>query len=252
VNTLIAASSAELVQALDRAGRDNPLLGIATGPTDDDRPTAAALIDAVQAWLGTDERRVAASMVVLGYAARLVGPGLALLLRDGLLLDLRPERVHYSYRPDLGFRLTVATPTGWSGPPPALRHRWCAVVIDAHLAPVIEAVRDEVPVAAGLLWGNVASGLAGALRALAGSGVVPPEECLTTGQALLDHGPLRHSGDLTLHSGQLRFRRRSCCLFYRLDGGGTCGDCPLPATSTRRSGRASAAAPEQPGGPERG
>jgi len=241
VSALSVASPDAIAQALDRAGRDNPMLGIATGPAGHSasRParqlTAGPLVEAVQAWLGTDERRVAASMVVLGYAARLLGPGLALLLRDGLLLDLRPERVRYSYQPDRGFRLSVAAPAGWHGTPPALRHRWCHDVVDAHLAPVIDAVRHEVPVATGLLWGNVASGLAGALRALAGPGGVPPQECLTTGQALLAHGPLRHSGDLTIHSGQLRFRRRSCCLFYRLDGGGTCGDCPLPVPSTRPS-----------------
>jgi len=53
--------------------------------------------------------------------------------------------------------------------------------------------------------------------------------------ALLGHGPLRGSGHLTIHNGRLRFTRRSCCLYYRLDGGGTCGDCPLPASiATRR------------------
>jgi ferric iron reductase protein FhuF len=231
---LTPAGHDEIVQALDRAGRGNPLLGIATDPAGDDNPTPKALVDAVQAWLGTDERRVAASLVVLGYAARLVGPGLALLLRDGLLPDLRPDRVRYSYRSDRGFRLSLPRPAGWRGPATALRQRWCADVIDAHLAPLVEAVHREGPVATGLLWGNVASGLAGALRTLAGSGAVPPEACLTTGQALLDHGPLRRGGGLTLHSGQLRFVRRSCCLFYRLDGGGTCGDCPLPATIARR------------------
>ena len=87
-----------------------------------------------------------------------------------------------------------------------------------------------VPVAAGLLWGNVASGLTGALAALVGS--VPLAECHEAGLVLLDHGPLRGSGQLDVRAGRLRFRRRSCCLFYRLPGGGTCGDCPLRPGAT--------------------
>jgi ferric iron reductase protein FhuF len=42
---------------------------------------------------------------------------------------------------------------------------------------------------------------------------------------LLDTDCLAGSGGII--SGDLGFRRRSCCLFYRLPGGGTCGDCPL-------------------------
>ena len=227
--------------ALARAGVGNPLLGLAPGALPDGRPagdlcapggdTAAAtdLVQAIGSWLGTDERRVAASLVVLGYAARLVGPAVAVLLRDGLVVDLRPDRVRYTYRPAEGFRLGAPEPTGWRGPPEPLRAAWCEVVLDGHLGPLIDGVRRVVPVAAGLLWGNVASGLAGALRALAAHGDVPASRCHAAGRALLAHGPLRGSGELRLTGAQLSFRRRSCCLYYRLEGGGTCGDCPLPA-----------------------
>src|SRR5262249_33805929 len=98
---------------------------------------------------------------------------------------------------------------------------------DGHLTPLLGAVRATAPVAPALLWGNVASGLAGALRGIARSGEAPPEDCYATGVALLDHGPLRDSGVLTLHNGGLSFRRRTCCLYYRLPDGGLCGDCAL-------------------------
>jgi hypothetical protein len=52
-----------------------------------------------------------------------------------MLLDLRPSNVRFGYDPARGFN-----------------------------RPMIGAVRSVVPVAVGLLWGNVASGLAGALR----------------------------------------------------------------------------------------
>jgi ferric iron reductase protein FhuF len=214
--------------ALARAGTGNPLLGFGTGPgTPAEELRAGELVDAVAGWLDHPERRVAASLVVLGYAARLVGPTLAVLLRDGILVDARPERVRYRYAPERGFSLVLPHPSGWYPPPDATAPAWCATVVDAHLDPLIRAVRADTPVAAGLLWGNVASGITGTLGALAGAAAVPLDRCERLGLAILDHGPLRGSGHLTIRAGRLRYRRRSCCLYYRLPGGGTCGDCPL-------------------------
>jgi ferric iron reductase protein FhuF len=165
--------------------------------------------------------------VVLGYAARLVAPTLAVLVREGVVLDARPSRTRYSYRPEQGFSLTLPQPAGWRGPPDALYRRWCHDIVDEHLYHLIRSVRAVVPVAAGLLWGNVASGLTGTLAALVNDGSVPVDVCRSAGSVLLDHGPLRGSGVLSVHRGQLHFVRRSCCLYYRLAGGGMCGDCSL-------------------------
>ena len=51
---------------------------------------------------------------------------------------------------------------------------------------------------------------------------------------------LRGGGDLA--DAALTFRRRSCCLYYRVPGGGLCGDCCLdrpPGREPRRDGPAS-------------
>jgi ferric iron reductase protein FhuF len=233
----VAAGGAEITAAIERAGADNPLLGFGTGtglpaqhlctPAATAAPAARHLIDAVARWLGHPERRVAASLVVLGYAARLVGPTLAVLLRDGLLIDARPDQVRYLYSPQRGFTLTMPDPAGWQAAPDVQVPAWCAGVLDGHLRPLIRAVRADTAVATGLLWGNVASGITGALRALADQAAVPLDRCHQTGLAVLAYASLRGSGALAVHSGRLRFRRRSCCLYYRLDGAGTCGDCPL-------------------------
>jgi ferric iron reductase protein FhuF len=231
----VAVDSGQVEAALRRAGQVNALLGMdvdehSGSPAELlDRPAAAELVDAVGGWLGTPERRVAASMVVLGYAARLVGPSMAVLVRDGILLDLRASRVRYAYAPQRGFRLTLLRPDGWRGTPEALRERWYREVVAGHLGSLIAAVRAVVALAPALLWGNVSAGLAGALRTLALSGAAPLTRCHDTGLSMLEHGPLRNTGRLWVGDGQLRFLRRSCCLFYRLDGGGMCGDCPLPA-----------------------
>jgi ferric iron reductase protein FhuF len=236
----VPVPGAEVAEAIARAGRINALLGIGIHGDADGLPAqllchdpsaraARALVDAVGDRLGAPERRVAASMVVLGYAARLVGPAMALLLRDGMLLDLRPSQVRYSYRPDRGFRLSTPQPAGWAGAPATVARHWCRQVIDGHLSAVVEAVRVVTPVATGLLWGNVASGLVGAVRTVAQHSAVPAERCAAQALELLRHGPLAGSGTLTVVAGRIRFTRRSCCLYYRLDGGGLCADCPLPS-----------------------
>jgi ferric iron reductase protein FhuF len=178
------------------------------------------LITAVARASGACERRVAASLVVLGYSARLLGPSLAVLLRDGILLDVTPTNVRFAY--GAGFQLAMADPAGWSASPGNAAEIWRSVVVDDHLAMVVAAVRAEVPVAAGLLWGNIASGLVGALAGAVRAGLVTVDAATAFAGPPLVGGHLAGSG--TLGPG-LRFRRLSCCLYYRLPGGGYCGDC---------------------------
>ena len=82
-----------------------------------------------------------------------------------------------------------------------------------------------------MLWGNAASAVAGGKRVLA-------ERAPAAGRAggarwprrLLDAGPLAGTGGLLPPQPPDRdwsFRRRSCCLYYRVPGGGLCGDCVL-------------------------
>jgi ferric iron reductase protein FhuF len=227
------AGAEEVRAALRRAGQINALLTFADPGSGGDAATAFAaspLIDGIGAWLGTRERRVAASLVVLGYSVRLVGPTVAVLLADGLLIDARPAAVRYSFAAGQGFRLALAAGTeGWLGDDvEVLADRWRAEVIDDHLGAIVDAVRADTPVAAGLLWGNVASGLIGALGSLARAGAVAPDRCADFAMTALADGVLAGSGLVHLHGDRLTFRRRSCCLYYRLPGGGYCADCPLP------------------------
>jgi ferric iron reductase protein FhuF len=243
------AEAVDVLAAVRRAAAVNPLFALAAGPPPDAegwRPAAdlaeagvvAQLIGDVGRAYGGPAARIAASMVVLGYSASLVAPTVAILLRDDLLLDVAPDKVCWRYAPGDGFQLRLPEPSGRQDAP--LPQRWCREVVDGHLGTLIHSVRSVVPVAKGLLWGNVASSLAGALRSLALAGAVPLQTCHDAGRALLGYGPLRGSGSLTVLLGQLRFMRRSCCLYYRLPGGGMCGDCPLPVAGGRtpRAGRA--------------
>ena len=76
------------------------------------------------------------------------------------------------------------------------------------------------------------------IKALLASGLVPARPdlrgpILEITNSLLDTGMLAGSGVIT--SAHLGFRRRSCCLFYRVPGKSVCGDCVF--RPTRRSNR---------------
>lgn len=182
----------------------------------DGGPALGDALDAIGVRYRTAERRVAASLFFLSYTARLLCPVVAAHVLGGAVPDVRPANVWWRYSPESGVQVRLADPVTRPG------------VVEA-MAPVVDAIRRESGVAAGLLWGNAVSSAAGGLRTLARSGTASAEECLAVGAALFAEPPLRGAGEFVPFPGEVVFRRRSCCLYYRLDGGGTCGDCPLPA-----------------------
>jgi ferric iron reductase protein FhuF len=224
-----AAPPDRVAAALRRPVAGNPFLSF-TELVEDGHPASEfgaalpSLLPAVARATGAREPRVAASLVVLGYSARLLGPSVTVLLRDGVLLDVAPARMRFAYAAGTGFRLGLRVAAGWCGP--GLAARWREAVLDDHLAMVVAAVCAQVRVAARLLWGNVASGLVGTLAALARADVAPMDDCAAFAAGALAGGPLAGTGEL---DSSLRFRRRSCCLYYRIPGGGYCGDCSFTA-----------------------
>ncbi|MEU0215389.1 (2Fe-2S)-binding protein, partial [Streptomyces sp. NPDC006265] len=100
------------------------------------------------------------------------------------------------------------------------------VVLHGHLVPLAAALRAHHRLAPGLLRGNAASALAGAARELdrwarrhGRTEIAVRARSLTA--ELLAHPLLTGAGNLD----GTTFRRRSCCLYYRVPGGGVCGDC---------------------------
>jgi ferric iron reductase protein FhuF len=181
----------------------------------DELPTGPALPDAldrIAARYRTTERRVAASLFFLSYTARLLSPVVAARAVDGVAPDVRPANLWWRYGPD-GLQVRLKDPVAGVG-------------VAESMEPVVEALREVTPVARGLLWGNAASSMAGALRTISRSGMAT--DCVALGEELFADPPLKGTGEFIPFPGEVVFRRRSCCLYYRLDGGGTCGDCPLP------------------------
>ncbi|MBL7511615.1 (2Fe-2S)-binding protein [Frankia nepalensis] len=257
------------------AARFGPFFALTVLPTDDPagwapvadlaEPSTGALarrVDAVRAALaagrgvapGELEERVAVSITQLGLCARLVAPALGLTVLTGRppALDL----LGLYWRDQLGgpFPLALARPTAPDGPAPAdpppggpLPGGWptpdpgqlARGFVDGTLRPLVEplvaATAARYPVSSRVLWGNTASAVAGAAKMI---GLAAPElapaawrivDALCAGP-----GPLAGAG---ARVAPARFRRRSCCLIYRLGpSGAVCEDCvlagPPPPAST--------------------
>jgi hypothetical protein len=156
--------------------------------------------------------------VHLGHAARLWSPVLACAVGHGVLPDLVDLQ-----RADSGAQLRLPHPAGESvaSPAPEALYR---IVVTEHMRPLAAGL--PVKLAPALLAGNVASALVGAAQALLAARPDLRPAIVQTARSLLDTGMMAGSGVLT----GLDFRRRSCCLFYRLPGGSLCGDCGLHRT----------------------
>ncbi|MPZ29058.1 MAG: hypothetical protein GEV12_22345 [Micromonosporaceae bacterium] len=197
------------------------------------------LCDRFQLPAGAVPPRVVASVLFLGIAARLISPVLGAAV-VGEVLPV-PRRDGLWWRPVDGGPLPVAyaDPVGLptadldGGAVGAALH---ATAVTGVVAPLLEVFRGRFRLSPQVLWGNVASTLAGAAGMLAEA---RPEHAERAGRVLervLDLAPLAGAGSV-VRPDPARARRflvrRNCCLYYRIPGGGTCADCVLTPPAER-------------------
>ncbi|MCX5329765.1 MULTISPECIES: (2Fe-2S)-binding protein [unclassified Streptomyces] len=177
-------------------------------------------IQKVSGLLSAPEPRIAASIAHQGLASRLWSAALACAVLYGRIPDLDARLVRWDAdgsAPD-DLWLTEVRPL------PGDAASLAEAVLEGHLEPLAEALRTRYRVAAGLLRGNAASALTGAARQLAGWARANDRPDAVARTRALVTELLAHPGLAgALDSGTLR--RRSCCLYYRVPGGGVCGDC---------------------------
>jgi hypothetical protein len=170
--------------------------------------------------LGSPDRVVAASLLYQGWAARLTSIYAGSIVLCGGAPDLSAGGLWYRYPPGGGAIDLCVGELSVLAPEAAWR-----VMVDANLEPLGEAVRREVRIGRRLLWGNVASAMAGSLAALARAGRARLEDLIaapwSSPRELATLGSWTHSPP--------QFRRTTCCLYERLPGAGRCGDCSLDA-----------------------
>ncbi|GHG93874.1 (2Fe-2S)-binding protein [Streptomyces rubradiris] len=186
------------------------------------RDPVAARVAVVGERLRTAEPRVAASLAQQGLAARLWSAALGCAVLYGRLPDLDPRLLRWDVDATAPDDLWLTEVRALPGDAATL----AATVLHGHLEPLTAVLRARYGVAAGLLWGNAGSALAATARELGrwarahGRADVAARTRALTGE-LFAHPLLDATGVRTGAS----FRRRSCCLYYRVPGGGLCGDC---------------------------
>ncbi|MEU9207386.1 (2Fe-2S)-binding protein [Streptomyces sp. NPDC048415] len=168
--------------------------------------------------LRAPESRIAVSVAQQALAARLWSIALGAAALYGQLPDLDPRLLRWD--PD------GSTPDDlWLSEVRALPVTDLDEVVRAgHLAPLAAALRSRYRVSPGLLWGNAGSALAGAVRGLDRWAAANGRTDVSERTRALAAGLLAHP-DLAGTLAPRTLRRRSCCLYYRLPGGGLCGDC---------------------------
>lgn len=238
----------DAAEVLDLLGAVGPFFTVRHGARADPegfRPVADLYTaeDALAPWvrlysgrMGTDQARVAASTFQLGFASRLWSVALGSALLTGRVPDLAPGRLHVRLGEDGGVELWLPAP-GLGPPGVRLVDTVRTEVAVAHLGPLHETLRARYALSPRVLHGNAASALVGSLRVLAGRrpGTEEPGTALVAG--LLAGAPLADSGEFIVEEGLgFAFLRNSCCLYYRVPGGGLCGDCVLRRPRHRTAG----------------
>ncbi|QFG26239.1 (2Fe-2S)-binding protein [Actinomadura sp. WMMB 499] len=187
------------------------------------------LVDAVARRHAVAEMRIAASIAQLGHAARLWSPVLFCAVAHGVLPDLDGLQ-----KAEDGAALRLPAPRGHRLPRDgdragALYH----AVVTRHLDRLAAGLR--VKVAPGLLYGNAASALVEAARAILAARPDLRDDLTGLLGELLRTGRLDRTGRVV--SPEPAFRRRSCCLYHRAPAGRKCGDCSLARPDERPADR---------------
>jgi FhuF 2Fe-2S C-terminal domain len=183
----------------------------------------AALAQAGQRPIDEVELRVAASVMHLGLVARLVSPVLAEAALSGR--PVPPGLSDWWWQPQVTGTFPMSLPAG-RGPGADQATVAAIELLDGPVANLTTIVSDHFGVSRRVLWGNVASALNATRGLIAATG---PD---AAGRIDLIVNSMRKQPGLTGEDAAFGpdFRRRSCCLIYRLAPDrvdAVCGDCVL-------------------------
>ena len=181
--------------------------------------------------------RACASISSLGFMSRLVSPALATACLAGVIPRLDPRHVHW--RPVVGGPVPIAL-TAVDGVAAGTAAEAAVALEHAVLVPCVEPVlaaySSGFRLSLRVLRGNIASALAGAVGMLTRAQAVLGLDPVEVVDALLARPSLTGSGHYErpfADHPERFFVRNNCCLFYRIPGGGTCGDCVLVSDAAR-------------------
>ncbi len=169
------------------------------------------------------EFRVAASVAQLGLCARLLSPALGAAAAGWALpVDTGQAR----WVPAIGGPFRLSLPEAAVSAGSGTGADACLSLLAGPIGQVVRAV-EAMAVSPRVLWGNVASAVSGAAAMIAAARPDLATAAASTAAAVLRYPAL---ADTYRGSPAAGFRRRNCCLIYRLSPPGAaryCGDCVL-------------------------
>ncbi|WP_370616548.1 (2Fe-2S)-binding protein [Mumia qirimensis] len=167
------------------------------------------------------EERVAASTVSLGLFARLLSPVVGAASLGVRLPPLTLDTTWWHPFETGPWPLAVDGGASIARPGPERESSF------QTLTALVDRFAAGFALSETVLWGNATSALFGAVAALRTTRPDLVPAAASYAVAALARAPFDGTGDVV----RGRFVRRSCCLYYRVPGGGYCGDCVLePAT----------------------
>ncbi|GLW35966.1 (2Fe-2S)-binding protein [Actinoplanes regularis] len=215
---------------------------VVTGRVEIARDTLVRMAGLDRAAIG---ERETASITFLGIASRLLSPLLGAAAAGGALPLPDLDRLWWRPVPGgpipIAYRELTAMPCA-EEPAGAVAARLTETATIALVDPLLEIFRSRFALSPQVLWGNVASALGGAAGMIADALPECAGRAAEIVEGTLATAPLRSSAEL-VRPDPARERwflvRRNCCLYYRIPGGGTCGDCVLtPPADRQRQWRA--------------
>ena len=190
-----------------------------------------SLAASTKAALGTDRDDVATSLFVQGYVFRIatVAVGSWLLLDTVIATDPATTTISLGRGYPNAVLLAPDSRILRGGGVDDVH----ATLIDGHLAALVATAHESTKVGAALLWGNVAASSAAAFGAFAGapgarSAVIADRVETFFARACPE---LRAGGEVVRVGDRFGWKRTSCCLWYRTEGGFLCADCSLRSAS---------------------
>jgi ferric iron reductase protein FhuF len=184
------------------------------------------------------EERACASLHFLGLTSRVLAPALGAAALAAVVPDIGPDAI--SWQPVDGGPIPMrwAEPSGRTVPTAVEAAAGIdSGVLSRVIAPLVQHFATSFHISGQVLWGNAASALAGAAATLTRTGRSLRLDPVEIVSAAMQTGALAGTGAYLPATGaEPVFVRDNCCLFYRIPGGGLCGDCVLAHRSEPLSG----------------
>ncbi len=223
-----------------------PYLRVTTGATDrDDWLASDRLVSDAdhlrQVVVGTAEARgtdrvdIAMSLFVQGYAFRIASIAIGAWLLDEVVLDVGPQVTSIALgrnRPN-AVHLDAYRAVSGTDPLSDLHE----VLIDGHLALLVEAAHQACRIGRPLLWSNVGAACASSFGAF----MVPLPDRRPTIRSGIEsfmasaRPELSGAGRVAPVGPVWAWERSACCLFYKTASGTKCEDCSLVPPAERRA-----------------